>query len=110
MCIRDRYTDDFVSLGKKFKFQNKKQKTFSREYRNEALGQRIILRSTNEKMQLIVEGTSIALNQVRDNEFMPQTNHEVKYVKLQRDEQQNIIGVYLTDGQIKNLYYQSINE
>ena len=104
------YTYDYITLGKKFKFQDKKQTAFSSEYRNDALGQTIILQNTNEKIRLTMDGISMVLNPIRDNEFLVQENPKVNYVKLQRDGQQNIIGMYLSNRQIKNLYYKMINE
>lgn len=42
--------------------------------------------------------------QIGDNEFLPLSNPTVGQVKLQKNEQQNITGVYLSGYQINDLY------
>lgn len=101
--------NDYVTLGRKIEFQHKKQAAFSGEYRNEELGHTLQLKGINEKIQLTMDGTLVILDQIGDNEFLPQSNSKVKFVKLEKDEQQNVIGVYLSGFQISGLYYQLIN-
>lgn len=101
---------DYISLGRKFKFRHEEQKAFSSEYKNEALGHTISIQNTNEAIQLTLNGSLILLDQISDDEFLAQENPKVNYVKLERDDQQNSIGVSLSNGQIKNLYYKKISK
>ncbi len=102
--------NDYVSLGRKFKFRKEKQKDFSSAFMNEALGHTIKIQNKNEAVQLTLDGISIPLNHIGGNEFLTQTSSKVKYVKLKRDEWQNIIGVYLSNESIKNLYYRVLSK
>lgn len=81
---------------------------FSGTYSSQELGHTIHLQNVNKEIQLTADDTSIFLDQIGDYEFLPSSNSKVKYVKLQRDEQQNIIGVYLSGFQIKDLYYKKL--
>ena len=103
------HTNDYVVLGKKLKFNAEKETAFSSEFKNEILNQTITLQNTKEQIQLLINNNSIMLDQIGNNEFLPQPNPIVNYLKLQRDEQQNIIGIYLSGEQIKNLYYKMID-
>ncbi|MFK7813348.1 MAG: serine hydrolase domain-containing protein [Maribacter sp.] len=101
---------DYFSLGKKFKFDSKKQKACSNEYRNEALGHTVSLQNTKQGIQLWLDGTSILLRQIGDDEFLALENPKVKHVKLERDKQLGSTGLLLSNGQIKNLYYKKVSK
>ncbi len=101
--------EDYVKIARKFSFHKKKQSPFSGSYRNGVLDHTIHLQNTNEALQLTMNGTSMVLEQIGENEFLALSNSTVGKVKLQKDEQQNIIGVYLSGFQIKNLYYKLIH-
>ncbi len=101
--------DDYVKTARKFSFSQTKQPHFLGNYKNDLLDHTIHLQSTNEVLQLTVNGTSMILDQIGENVFLPLSNPSVGQVKLQRNEQQNIIGVYLSGYQINDLYYKLIN-
>ncbi len=99
---------DYVSLGRNIKLMNVKQDAFSNTYKNEALGHTISLQSANGEMRLTLNDVSVLLNQIGVNEFLAEENSKVSHVKLERDVKGNFTGIYLSGGQINNLYYRVI--
>lgn len=102
--------NDYVTVGRKLKFRNNKQTTFSGEFRNEELSHTIYFQNKTGDILLTMGNTTTVLDQVGDNEFLSQSNSKVKYVKVQRDKQQDIMGVYVSGAQIKDLYYNRLDE
>ena len=110
ILLNAKEAEDYVITARKFSFHQKKQPPFSGTYKNDLLDHTIHLQSIYEAVQLTMNGTSMVLDQIGENEFLALANPSVGKVKLQRDEQQNIIGVYLSGYQISDLYYKLIRE
>lgn len=51
-------------------------------------------------------GKPFKFDQIGEDEFLPRSNDKVQHLRLERDEQRNIIGVYLSGYQLKDLYYE----
>ncbi|MFK8163972.1 MAG: serine hydrolase domain-containing protein [Lewinella sp.] len=105
-ALSAKYANDYVTLGRKLKFCSARQKAFSGDFRNEALGHVINIRNLNGDIQLKINDASVVFDQIGEDEFLPRSNDKVQHLRLERDEQRNIIGVYLSGYQLKDLYYE----
>ncbi|MEL7160701.1 MAG: serine hydrolase, partial [Bacteroidota bacterium] len=102
--------NDYLIRGKKFSFYKGKNTVLTGTYRSPELAHTVSLRTVNDTTQLRLNDQTILLHQIGENAFLPAANAQVRYVKLQRDREQNITGVYLSGGQIKNLFYRLVSQ
>ncbi len=101
---------DFIMHGKKFTIRTDVPTAFLGEYKSEELGHTISIQNTNGELQLMMNDRVMVLDQIGDNSFLPHPNPKVHYLKLQRDKQLAVVGVYVSGGQIKNLYYNLLRK
>ena len=99
---------DYVTHGRKIKFYKEKTTDLSGNFKNEALNHTVKIQTIKKEIQLSMDDTSTVLDQIGDIEFFPRSNARVKHIKLNKDKQGDIIGIYLSGFQLKDLYYQKV--
>lgn len=103
-------SSDYKAVGRKVEYEQKKNVHFSGDYRNAELAHTVKIHNRIDGIQLTINGTSIILDQIAADEFLPQQSDHVKHVKIKRDNRQNVIGLYLSGFQLKDLYYELVKE
>ncbi len=103
-------TEDYVSHGRKINYGCCQVMAISDNFICDEINQSIRLENVGEELHLTLEDTIIPLDQINENEFLPKSSEKVRHVRLEKDGQQNVIGVYLTGAQVRNLYYRLISK